>query len=185
MSKLFSSLADINFSKITSGIADSSSTTIKKVDLSSFTTTLKKTDLTSAGDVTSSVTKKVDIGDSLKKFETFPGAASNLSRVSSFVAKNPKLAAAGISGLAAAGYVAFLMADGATFEEATEKLKGLVGDGIEAAVDTTADVFGGIAGSAVDGALTGLLGENYMYYVYAIAVVMVMVMMLKLRKLLR
>ena len=150
---------------------------------------MKKTDVS---DVTSNITtstttaaKKIDLASSLKKFETFPGAASNLSRVSTFISKNPKLAASGISGLAAAGYVAFLMSNGLSFDDSLQKLGDLIEDTIEDVVDTTTDIVGGGASAVLTGFLKGIFGENYMYYMYVFGVIFFMMIILKLRRMLR
>ena len=163
LKKLTGLVTDLNFGKVTSAIT----TSTKNLDVSDITSALKKT-TTNLVDSTASATKKTasDVASSLKKFEGFPGAQARLSQVTTAMAKHPKISAVGITGLAAAGYVAYLMGEGATFEEAIGELADLVEDVAEDIVETAVDK----ATSAITGTtgilLEGIFGENYMYYVY-------------------
>ena len=178
-----SAASSINVSKLTSAVSSAT----KKVDLSSITSSLSKTTSSISSSAAASL-KKADISSTLKKFDNFPGASTHLKSATAFVADNPKLVAAGVTGTAAAGFIAFQVANGKTLEEAFGELEDLVGDGVELIADKTADVvsssagiFGGIAGSAFEGLAKGLLGENYKLYLSIFAVIFVLVILLKIK----
>lgn len=100
---------------------------------------------------------------SMNEFASHPGAKGKLSQVAGAMKRNPKIAATGITSTAAAGYVAFRMAEGATFAEAFDELTDVAGDIMEKVADTAVSVVGGTS----DKLLTSLLGENYKMYLYA------------------
>ena len=172
------SLSGINTAKLTSSITDATSS-LKNIDLSSI---VKK----STGDLsstTSSVVSKTDVASSLKKFDDFPGSSTNLKRVTSFIAENPKLTAAGITVASGAGYVAFLMSTGLSLDEALGQLGDLVEEVVEEVVDKTVSATGNIIGGATAGVLKGLLGENYQIYLWVFAIITLLVIGFKVKNL--
>lgn len=184
MSKAASKLvSNINISKITSSVADAAKSGIKNIDPSSFlkkaknmvpsTTVFKKVSVLKASKKTSK-----EMAGSINEFASHPGARSKLGQVTSVMSRNPKIAAAGITATAAAGYVAFRMAEGSTFAEAFDELVDVAGDIVEKIGDTAMDV----VGNTTNKLFSSLLGENYKMYLYGAALVWVILMILKLKR---
>ena len=182
------SLSKVNAGKISSSafkVAESSVAALKKIDTSSLVKGAKKA---SSG---TTVFKKLDVSKATKKsskemtssineFASHPGARGKLSQVASAMKRNPKIAAAGITTTAAAGYVAFRMGEGATFAEAIDELVDAATDVAEKAVDAATDV----AVGSSDKLLTAMFGENYKMYLYAAGLVWVLIMVFKIKNLL-
>jgi len=94
------------------------------------------------------------------------------------MAKNPKLAALGITTLSAAGYIAFQMASGKTFEEATADLLDLVETAVSNTVEVIASPITDVAGGIIDAFMKGLFGENYLTYVKGTALAVLIMFIL-------
>jgi len=187
----------MSFSKITKAFSDLDISSIakkstsltdltKKIDLTDFTSAFKKT----AGDIDTgsltTVTKKADgvtdvggdLASSLKKFETQSGASAVLSKTAAVMAKNPKMTVLGISALSAAGYVAFQMANGKTFDEAMGELLEIVEDAVEDVVEVAAGGTTDIVFGIVDAFMRGLFGDDYLTYVKGAAISVLVVFIL-------
>lgn len=182
LTSIIDAASDVNFGKVTDSIADIAgsggsvfakasddlSGVASKTDdfIDSFRTSAKKT---GTDDIVGGV-------DGLKKFETQPGASTYASKVTTFIAKNPKLSAAGVSTLAAAGYVAYLVSSGYTVEEALDKLGSIVTDTVEDVADTLTDGTLSIG----DSILKGIFGDDYLTYFKIAAGVVASVLILKI-----
>lgn len=175
LSKVTKGLSGFNFSKTTSAVT----TTTKKIDVDSFADAFKATSTKAAKNVDDGIDASSDVASSLKKFESQPGASAVLSRTAKVMANNPKLAALGVTTLAASGYIAFQMSQGLTFEEAVDKLVDVVGDTVEDATSKVADATTGTALVIVDSFLKGLLGENYLTYVKGVGILFVLFVLLR------
>lgn len=177
LAKLTGLVTDLNLSKITSAVT----TSTKTLDVSDITSALKKT-TTNLVDSSTTAAKQTaaDVASSLKKFEGFPGAQARLGQVTTAMAKHPKIAAVGITGLAAAGYVAYLMGEGATFDEAMNELVDLVTDVAEDVAETVVDKATGAITGTLSILLEGIFGENYMYYVYGGGSIVLLVVILRI-----
>ena len=178
-------VSNLNIAKTTSTAASAAKAAVKNVDMSSAlkkaknavpnTTVFKKASVLKSGKKTS---KEMVAG--MNEFASHPGAKSKLSQVAGAMKRNPKIAAAGITSTAAAGYVAFRMAEGASFAEAFDELTDFAGDVVEKAAETAVSVVGG----TTDKLLESLLGENYKMYLYAAGAVWVIIMLFNIKKLL-
>lgn len=178
-------VSNVNVAKITSSAASAAKAAAKNVDMSSVlkkaknaipsTTVFKKASVLKSGKKTSK-----QMVASMNEFASHPGAKGKLSQVAGAMKRNPKIAAAGITSTAAAGYVAFRMAEGATFAEAFDELTDVAGDIVKKVADTAVSVVGG----TTDKLLTSLLGENYKMYLYAAGAVWVIIMLFKIKRLL-
>jgi len=183
--KFTSALSNLNFSSITKKIDLTSLTSVtKKADFTDFATSLKKVDVdassfTTAAKQTDNVADSAgDLASTLKKFEAQPGATAVLSKTAAVMSKNPKLTALGISTLSAAGYIAFQMASGKTFEEATQDLLNLVEEAVESTVDAVAGPLTDVVGGVIDAFMKGLFGENYLTYVKGSAIAVLIMIIL-------
>lgn len=154
LSKISKSFSGFNIGKLDFNFTknvDVKDIDIKKIDTSIPNTNLNKIEVTD-------VNVTGDIASDLKKFESEPGATLLLSRTKDAISKNPKLAALGISGLAASGFIVSEMAKGKTFDEAFESLVELAEDTVEKTTGSTTSVVSGI----VHAFLVGLFGEDYL-----------------------
>ena len=174
----------MSFSKLFSKAINTSSnlapTITKKVDVSDFSSTIKKT-ATNATSASSTASKKANLASTMKNFENVPGATGNLAKTTEFMSKNPKIALAGVTSLAAAGYVTAQMSNGKSFDEACRALGDLVGNAVEGISDATTSAAGGI----LDGFMTAIFGENWMNYVYGVLGLIGVLFFLKIYRLLR
>jgi len=184
-SKLTNALSNINFSSIAKKTDLSSLTSVtKKADFGDFATSLKKVDVdTSSFSTAAKKTDDVagsagDVASSLKRFETQPGATAVLSKTAAVMAKNPKLTALGITTLSAAGYIAFQMSQGKTFDEAFEDLLSVVEDAVEKTVEVVAGSTADVAVGIIDAFMKGIFGENYLTYVKGSAIVLILMFIL-------
>lgn len=174
-------VSNVNIAKITSSASSAATAASKKVDMSSV---LKKTKkaiprgrvFKNASVLKSGKKTSKQMLDSMNDFASHPGAKGKLSQVAGAMKRNPKIAAAGITSTAAAGYVAFRMSEGASFAEAFDELADYAGDIVEKAA--------GVAGGVTDGLLESFLGENYKMYLYAAVAVWVIFMLFKIKKVL-
>lgn len=123
-------------------------------------------------DTTSASSTKINAD--LKKYESVPGASLMFSKTSAAIKKNPKLAALGISTLAAAGFIVSEMAKGKTFEEAFESLSDLTEDVVEGVTKGTIDVTTGI----IDAFLKGIFGEDYLVIFKKIGIALTMLILI-------
>ena len=180
-------VSGLNLAKISSSVADAAKSATKAIDPSSILknaknvvpttsvlTKFKKVSVLKASKKTSK-----EMVTSMNEFASHPGAKGKLSQVASAMKRNPKIAAAGITTTAAAGYVAFRMGEGATFAEAFDELIDVSGD----IVDKIADTAVSAVGSGSDKLLTSLLGENYKLYLYAAGAIWVIIMLFKMKRL--
>jgi len=109
-------------------------------------------------DTTTTNAASTKLNTDLKKYESVPGASLMVSKTADAIKKNPKLAALGISTLAAAGFIVSEMAKGKTFGESFDSLVELVEDVVEDVTKGTIDVTTGI----IDAFLKGIFGEDYL-----------------------
>lgn len=185
MSKALSNIvSSINIGKVSSSTTDLISNSTKKFDASSISKNANislPTNLVSRNSstvLTSGKKTSKEFAAEVGEFASHPGASSRLNQVTKAMASNPKLAAAGITTTAAAGFVAFRMAQGATFDEAFGELT----EGVKDVVVDTAGFAGGVVGGATDEILKNLLGENYIRYFYGLGIVFVIMILLKIRR---
>ena len=188
MTSIAKAISGINVAKVTTSASSLLSQTTKKFDISSLSKTTSKLNIpttfvkkNASTLLTTGKKTSAQLASEITGFASHPGASKQLKRVTSAMAANPKIAAAGITATAAAGYIAFQMANGATFEEAMGNLVDVVADVVDEVADTVTDV----AGDVIDKTLTKLLGENYMNYVYAVGVVFLVLFLLKVKSLVR
>ena len=176
-SKITSALTSLNFSSIAKK-STSVTDIAKKVDLADFTSSFQ----TATTKITKSTDELVDssgdIASKLKKFEGQAGATAVLSKTAAVMAKNPKLTVLGISTLSAAGYVAFQMANGKTFDEAVGDLLEIVEDTVENTVEAVAGSTTDVVSGILDAFMKGLFGENYMTYVKGSAISLLVMVIL-------
>lgn len=173
--------SNINFGKVTNSTLDTATSAAKKVDFGQIANS------TFSAATSGKTFKKIskmgkksgkELVSEINGFASHPGMRSKLGKVTSAMANNPKIAAAGITAAAAAGYVAFRMAEGATFEEA-------LGELVDAATTVATKVVSsaaGVGGGVLNETLEKMFGENYMMYVKALGVLWVLLMLLKLKK---
>lgn len=180
-------VSNINAGKIASSAAEaakSAAAALKKIDASSIAKNARKVSPGPGVFKRLSVlkaTKKTskEMVGSINDFASHPGARGKLSQVASAMKRNPKIAAAGITATAAAGYVAFRMGEGATFAEAIDELADAASDAVEKIAETAADA----AVSSSDKLLRTMFGENYKMYLYAAGLVWVLIMVFKIKNL--
>lgn len=195
MSKAFASIvSNVNIGKVTSNTAGLLSKTTKKFDVSSLSKASGK--LSKLNVPTNIVSKNSSpalkagkktskqLASEVGQFASHPGARKQLSKVTSAMASNPKIAATGITATAAAGFVAYRMTEGATFEEAMGELAGAATGVVVSSASAVTKGVAGVAGEVGDKVLTQLLGEDYMRYVYGVGVVVALLLILKLKRLL-
>lgn len=178
-------VTNLNIAKITSSAASAAKAAAKNVDMSSALKKAKNAVPTSTVYKRASVLKSSgktskQMVASMNEFASHPGAKSKLSQVAGAMKRNPKIAAAGITSTPAAGFIAFRMAEGASFAEAFDELTDYAGDVVEKAGEAAVSVVGG----TTDKLLESLLGENYKMYLYAVGAVCVIIMLFKIKKLL-
>ena len=176
-SKITSALTSLNFSSIAKK-STSVTDIAKKVDLQDFTSSFQ----TATTKITKSTDELADstgsIASGLKKFEGQAGATAVLSKTAAVMAKNPKLSVLGISTLSAAGYIAFQMAQGKTFDEAVGDLLEIVEDTVENTVEAVAGSTTDVVSGILDAFMKGLFGENYMTYVKGSAISLLVMVIL-------
>lgn len=180
-SKITSALSDINFSSIAKK-STSVTDLAKKVDIGDFTSsfTTATTKITKNADEAVEVASDVSggIASKLKKFESQPGASAVLSKTAAVMAKNPKLTVLGISTLSAAGYIAFQMTQGKTFDEAVGDLLEIVEEAVETTVETVAGSTTDVVTGILDAFMKGLFGEDYLTYVKGSAIALIVMIIL-------
>lgn len=180
-SKITSALSDINFSSIAKK-STSVTDLAKKVDIGDFTSsfTTATTKITKNADEAVEVASDVSggIASKLKKFESQPGASAVLSKTAAVMAKNPKLTVLGISTLSAAGYIAFQMTQGKTFDEAVGDLLEIVEEAVETTVETVAGSTTDVVSGILDAFMKGLFGEDYLTYVKGSAIALIVMIIL-------
>lgn len=180
-SKITSALSDINFSSIAKK-STSATDLAKKVDIGDFTSsfTTATTKITKNADEAVEVASDVSggIASKLKKFESQPGASAVLSKTAAVMAKNPKLTVLGISTLSAAGYIAFQMTQGKTFDEAVGDLLEIVEEAVETTVETVAGSTTDVVTGILDAFMKGLFGEDYLTYVKGSAIALIVMIIL-------
>ena len=183
-SKITSALSDINFSSIAKK-STSATDLAKKVDIGDFTSsfTTATTKITKSTDEAVEVAEVASdvsggIASKLKKFESQPGASAVLSKTAAVMAKNPKLTVLGISTLSAAGYIAFQMTQGKTFDEAVGDLLEIVEEAVETTVETVAGSTTDVVTGILDAFMKGLFGEDYLTYVKGSAIALIVMIIL-------
>lgn len=180
-SKITSALSDINFSSIAKK-STSATDLAKKVDIGDFTSsfTTATTKITKNADEAVEVASDVSggIASKLKKFESQAGASAVLSKTAAVMAKNPKLTVLGISTLSAAGYIAFQMTQGKTFDEAVGDLLEIVEEAVETTVETVAGSTTDVVTGILDAFMKGLFGEDYLTYVKGSAIALIVMIIL-------
>lgn len=180
-SKITSALSDINFSSIAKK-STSVTDLAKKVDIGDFTSsfTTATTKITKNADEAVEVASDVSggIASKLKKFESQAGASAVLSKTAAVMAKNPKLTVLGISTLSAAGYIAFQMTQGKTFDEAVGDLLEIVEEAVETTVETVAGSTTDVVTGILDAFMKGLFGEDYLTYVKGSAIALIVMIIL-------
>lgn len=168
------------FSSGISVVADINPSALKKLDIPDISSFTKKIDnLTpSSGTINNAVDgiptssiAKVEINPAaIKQLESVPGAQLYAKQANGVLSKFPKASFKGITALAAAGYLTYLVGiEGLTLEEALEKLGEVVADAVEEVVDTVVD--SGVAGAVLDSIFTvvdafmsGIFGDNWLFY---------------------
>ena len=143
-------------STITTSKVDVNTNTNINTNASSFNVDSTSPSTTKIDTTTNSASTKLNTD--LKKYESVPGASLMVSKTADAIKKNPKLAALGISTLAAAGFIVSEMAKGKTFGESFDSLVELVEDVVEDVTKGTIDVTTGI----IDAFLKGIFGEDYL-----------------------
>lgn len=167
------------FSSGISVIADINPSALKKLDIPDISNFTKKIDnltpssgtISNSLDVPTSSLTKVEINPAaIKQLESVPGAQLYTKQADGVLSKFPKASFKGITVLAAAGYLTYLVGiEGLTMEEALQKLGEVVADTVEGVTDAVVDSGVGEAiidsiFNVVDAFMSGIFGDNWLFY---------------------
>lgn len=125
---------------------------------------------------------KVDINPAaVKQLESVPGATLYKTKATSILENYPKASLKGITALAAAGYITYLVGiEGLSLEDAIANLVETIVEATAEVVDTVVDTTGGAIGDIVSGILSGIFGENWFLYVQIVGGVFAFAFILKI-----